>query len=350
MLLCGANYNGTDKQASSAVSMSDKYAELRTNEVSLRVVGWDYGLYNSTTNGPFYCAAAGVTVAYTGRNGTTYNSTTLPTDAGDYTVTATYGDKTASADFTISRRTLNGFADIAFGTQNTYDGSEKSAVISKVTCDRRTLTDGTDYEITSGGTATDVVLTQLTITGRGNYTGKYSAYWSLQKKTPTREDFNIPSIDPQPYTGTPAVELPAPTLLGNKTGCGEITVRYNGSAERPTEPGSYAVTFDVAGGDNYYAAPTPLSYGTLTIEAASAVIDSGTVDGTQLSWRLAQDGTLTVSGKGAIPDYNKSTSGAASPTTADIPWQNYKKEQIKRLAVEPGVTRIGHRAFQNCSL
>ncbi len=345
-LLCGANYNGTGTKASSAVSMSDKYAELRTDQVGVAVTGWDYGTYNETKNGPFYCAAAGVTVAYIGRGGTNYNSATRPNNAGDYTVTATYGGKTASADFTISRRDLS-YASANFGTQRTYSGDAQGVALNSVTCDGKTLVRDTDYTITGGDTATNVGLVSLTLAGKGNYTGTRSDYWTLQKKTPEKADFTIPAIAAQPYTGYPIDAIPAPALKGGRTGCGEITVRYNGSAERPTEPGSYIVTFDVAGGTNYVAA-TGLAYGTLTIEAASAVIDSGTVDGTQLSWRLAQDGTLTVSGKGAIPDYNKSTSGAASPTTADIPWQNYKKEQIKRLVVEPGVTRIGHRAFQNC--
>ena len=346
-LLCGANYDGSDAVPSSVdttnvdSTKSTKYVKLLTDEVSLRVTDWDYGVHSDAKNGPFYCAAAGVTVAYTGRNGTTYNSTTLPTDAGDYTVTATYGGMTASADFTISRRDLS-YASANFGTQRTYSGDAQGVALDSVTCDGKTLVRGTDYTITGGDTATNVGLVSLTLAGKGNYTGTRSDYWTLQKKTPEKADFTIPAIAAQPYTGAPAVELPAPTLLGNKTGCGAITVLYNGSAERPTEPGSYTVTFDVAGGTNYVAA-TGLSYGTLTIEPQAAEVATGTV-GT-LTWRLTADGTLTVSGSGAIPDYYK-IGGSESPTTADRPWQD-RKDDITRLVVENGVTRIGHRAFQN---
>lgn len=69
---------------------------------------------------------------------------------------------------------------------------------------------------------------------------------------------------------------------------------------------------------------------------AASETESGTV-GSTLTWEL-QDGVLTISGKGAIPDY---ASGAN-----DQPWQSYKSS-IKNLVICDGVTRIGDRAFQS---
>ena len=63
-----------------------------------------------------------------------------------------------------------------------------------------------------------------------------------------------------------------------------------------------------------------------------------------VSWSLYGDGTLTVSGRGPIPDYNKY--GEASPTVSDRPWLKHR-DAIRRLVVQEGVTRVGARAFQS---
>jgi len=55
-----------------------------------------------------------------------------------------------------------------------------------------------------------------------------------------------------------------------------------------------------------------------------------------LSWNL-NNGTLTISGNGAMPDY-----GCIS-----IPWSEYR-ESIIHVVIENGVTHIGNLAFVNC--
>jgi len=57
-----------------------------------------------------------------------------------------------------------------------------------------------------------------------------------------------------------------------------------------------------------------------------------------ISWKLDSNGTLIVSGSGAIPDYEKDA--------GNQPWVEYWKS-ITALVVEDGITRIGDRAFQN---
>ena len=47
-----------------------------------------------------------ITVTYTGRNGTNYNSTDAPTNAGDYTARITLGDVTASVEYSIWKASL----------------------------------------------------------------------------------------------------------------------------------------------------------------------------------------------------------------------------------------------------
>ncbi len=64
---------------------------------------------------------------------------------------------------------------------------------------------------------------------------------------------------------------------------------------------------------------------------AATVVDSGTC-GDNLTWTLDSEGTLTISGSGAMEDYGM----------AKAPW--YQK-QITAVVIEPGVTTIGDYAF-----
>ena len=56
-----------------------------------------------------------------------------------------------------------------------------------------------------------------------------------------------------------------------------------------------------------------------------------------LTWKLYEDGTLNISGTGAMKDYSYD-----SPATR-------KKDNVKKVVIEDGVTSIGAYAFYNCS-
>ena len=58
-----------------------------------------------------------------------------------------------------------------------------------------------------------------------------------------------------------------------------------------------------------------------------------------LTWKLYEDGTLTISGTGAMKDYNADDN--LSPA--------YNNSKVKKVVIEDGVTSIGERAFSNCS-
>ena len=66
------------------------------------------------------------------------------------------------------------------------------------------------------------------------------------------------------------------------------------------------------------------------------VIASGEcgADGDNLTWVLAEDGTLTISGSGEMTD--------------TVPWADYN-QAILSVVMEPGVTSIGEEAFRDCS-
>jgi hypothetical protein len=82
--------------------------------------------------------SATLTVTYTGRNGTVYNSTTAPTAAGDYTASASYPgdtDHTGSgnaANFTIAAAKAATVTTVAGGAF-TYDGTAHGATAAAVT-------------------------------------------------------------------------------------------------------------------------------------------------------------------------------------------------------------------------
>jgi len=72
--------------------------------------------------------------------------------------------------------------------------------------------------------------------------------------------------------------------------------------------------------------------------AEKEVSAHGSID-TAIDWVLYVDGTLEISGSGAIPDYTSNTA---------MPWYKYIKD-ISRIVIYGGITKIGNRAFANAS-
>ena len=67
------------------------------------------------------------------------------------------------------------------------------------------------------------------------------------------------------------------------------------------------------------------------------LIASGTC-GANLTWELTCDSVLTISGTGAMADFN---------STSDNPWYNHRNA-IKSVIIGDGITSIGKGAFYNC--
>ena len=225
-------------------------------------------------------SSGGYTVKYKGSGSTTYSGTmpkvTDVADSGDVWVKLSktnYADKEIKVAATVSQKDIGG-ATIVFGPQGTYNGYEQSVALSydSIKDGTKILIGSTDYIVKSGKKATDVGNTTLVIEGKGNYTGEASGTWSLKKAMPQDIDFDIPPLGSScDYTGNPRSVL-APTLESPKTKAGEVTVYYEGtsgttyapSTTAPTDVGSYKVTFNVTGGQNFNAA-SGLNIGTLKI-------------------------------------------------------------------------------------
>jgi len=281
-------YNGWTYtlQRTNTYSSSWKYVELTAKEAVVDIEDWTYGDTAKTPsvyNIGKYPSGTTPTFSYGKKTGKFYTPISgTPSDAGNYGVKATLSngvDEGGYTDFTISPRNLSAVT-VNLANQKSYNGYSQPVNISSVKYGSKTLTDSTDYTITSGSTATNVGNTTLTLTGKGNYTGTKTVTWSLLRATPAVTYFTVPTIQPQNYTGSPTSALSAPYLKSPYSGAGTVTVEYNGSISRPTNAGSYTVTFDVAQGTNF-SAKTGLNYGTLIINKASGdpatVVSTATV-------------------------------------------------------------------------
>jgi hypothetical protein len=76
-----------------------------------------------------------------------------------------------------------------------------------------------------------------------------------------------------------------------------------------------------------------------TLPSVSFAATSGTC-GTNVTWTLDYDGTLTISGTGDMRDYVDSSY---------VPWCS-KLSSIKNVVIKSGVTSIGRYAFYCCSM
>ena len=134
------------------------------------------------------------------------------------------------------------------------------------------------------------------------------------------------------------------TTLAEET-APEETVSYDVPTEAPeteaptTEPPTTETTTAT---EETTEATTEPTEPTLDLFAEDEdVISSGTcgAQGDNLTWKLTEDGTLTISGTGEMQYYNSDSSVA--------PWYS-NRTGILSVVVEPGVTSIGHCAFYAC--
>ena len=78
------------------------------------------------------------------------------------------------------------------------------------------------------------------------------------------------------------------------------------------------------------------------VEAQATIVDSGTC-GDNITWTLDDEGTLTISGTGAMDNYKES-----NMVNELAPW--YRDPlRVKNIIIEGGVTTIGDFAFASCN-
>ena len=88
---------------------------------------------------------------------------------------------------------------------------------------------------------------------------------------------------------------------------------------------------------SHYITRYPEGYISPDDPEADTSIASGTLAG-GLAWNLTKSGTLTILGKGAMPDFS---------SVEEQPWSD-NNSQIQKIVIGDGVTNIGSGAFWNC--
>ena len=143
--------------------------------------------YGSALANPDYdttnMIASSLRVTYKGRGTTSYTeNTTMPNDAGTYTVKVTYETATeilsGSADFTISPKSISGMTVTLDKTSLEYNGGAQTVNVT-VKDGAYTLTKDTAYTVTSGNSGTDVNSYTVTVTGKDNYKDTAEATWKI---------------------------------------------------------------------------------------------------------------------------------------------------------------------------
>ena len=244
---------------------------------SVSLAGWTYGetpnvpALSSATNG-----TAGVTYRYTGttNGGAAYDSAVPPTQAGSYTLTATfpatpnYNAVSAMAAFTVARRSITG----------TWQG------LSQV------YGDGGTVSLLLQGLLPEDAGLQATITGVGTDAGRYPLTATLDNYaiTPAKATLVV-----QPQAVTVTVTDNAATAGEPFTGA-EVTVSVPDSSDyqvvykdqdgqvvtAPTTPGTYEIWVELLD-DNYRHddGSTEKQVGTFTVTDGAPTLYAVTFDG-----------------------------------------------------------------------
>ena len=233
-----------------------------SGQASVTMADWTYG---EKAKAPVPASdthvTTNVTYHYTGTTagGVQYDSPEIPTDAGDYTVTATfaatenYNEVTVQDIFTIAPRPVE--LTWSGKTHIPYDGLE------------HTVTPSIDNLVQ--GDACDLTCEAYQKTDAGTYTAKVTALsnpnYTLEGGINTTLEWQI-----TPIAGTASVTMEgwtydgtanhAPSPVSTTNGTDHVTYRYTGtttsgvsydSIEIPTDAGDYTVTATFAATTNY---------------------------------------------------------------------------------------------------
>lgn len=96
---------------------------------------------------------------------------------------------------------------------------------------------------------------------------------------------------------------------------------------------------EVMSNTSHYITRYPEGYIPPDDPTANDIIGSGEL-AAGLTWSLTKAGTLTVSGKGAMPDFS---------SIGEQPWSD-KSDKIRSVVIEEGVTSVGNCAFRQCGV
>lgn len=152
-------------------------------------------------------------------------------------------------------------------TEYVYDGVEHNPK-PIIAIDNKTLKINVDYELSYTNNR-DCGAGTVTITGKGNYTGKVEKTFQITPKTPEKDaDYKVALPAASIYDGKPRK-----ASVWTKTGVGEVTVWYNGSTALPVCAGTYNVAVGIASSDNFSAVER-VNIGSFTINKRTISLDT----------------------------------------------------------------------------
>lgn len=247
-----------------------------TGTASVTMAGWTYG---ETAAAPVPASATHgtghVTYRYTGTTagGAAYDNSAVPTDAGSYTVTATfaatdnYDAVTAQAQFTVARKTLSA---VWLGLDQVYgDGAEVEVTLPGIVS-------GDDVAAEVSGAGTDADTYQLTAALTGDDVSNYT----LKNNAATL------TIQPKPVIFTVAgntvqadgSEKNASVTPDDESCPYTVTYRQNDSpVTSPKDVGSYEIWVTITDPNYRHTnGSTGMQVGTLTITQAPPVLYTAT--------------------------------------------------------------------------
>lgn len=177
----------------------------------------------------------------------------------------------------------------------------------------------------------DFVVAELTIPGTVESIGQ-GAFLRCRELTELTISEGVKTLTGESFSGCSnltTVYLPLSLVdYGNSEvfafgDCGSITdVYYAGTKSQ----------FTMYLGTNLFSETATIHYTTVPLPVGGSLTDS-------VDWVLDGEYTLTITGNGAMPDYEHSN---------DTPWADFRMD-IKAIVLDEGITHAGDYAFQYCS-
>lgn len=227
-----------------------------------------------------------VSYTYTGRDNTTYaESATAPTNVGSYTVTAHFAESdthkahTATADFSITHKSIAKEDFTLSATEFTYNGSEQKPAV--LAAEGSKMVEGTDYTVKYPDKSTDAGSYTITVTGKGNYTDTAELFYKIKQANGSG------SVTMADYTYGEAAPAPVATSATNDTS--KVTCTYEGrdgttyakNETAPTNAGSYTVTARFEKSANATACTATANF---TVHRKGLVADDFTLNPTEFTY------------------------------------------------------------------
>lgn len=249
-----AYYNDQPCSDAKTITITNKQEGARLTVVQDDIT-YGTAVSPSVSNTP--AGAGAITYTYVGRDGTTYNSSDAPTNAGKYTVTATCEDAnyiyTGSAQFQIlPKKILVDWIDLT-NDEYTYNGREQTVEYT-VKDGNTTLVKDRDYTV-EGDKQTNAGVHLLKIIGKGNYTsdptGAPSVNWNIwelpvkisaaifQPRTYAKDNYSAALDTLTLVAAEDGVTMPDTLTAGNGFTVSDIRVTNNNAGQQPV---SFKVT------------------------------------------------------------------------------------------------------------